>query len=42
MHYFMFIQGSPSNRTFTWIHSYNYRNPTITSITLLFSSNCPK
>ena len=42
MHYFMFIQGSFSNSTFTWIHSYNNRNPTITSITVLFRPNCPK
>lgn len=36
MDYFMLIQGSPSNGTFTWINPYKYRNPYITSMTFLF------
>ena len=39
MHYSMFIQGSLSNGTFEWIYPYKYRNPYITSITVLFRSN---
>ena len=35
----MLIQGSPSNGTFEWINPYKYRNPTITSITVLFTPN---
>ena len=36
MHYSMLIQGSPTNGSFTWINLYKYRNPTITSMTVLF------
>ena len=32
----MFIQGSPNNGMFEWINPYKYRNPYITSITVLF------
>ena len=35
----MFIQGSSSNGTFEWINPYKYRNPYITSITVLFRFN---
>ena len=36
MHYSKLIQGSPSNGTFTWINPYKYKNPYITSMTVLF------
>ena len=36
MHYCMLIQGSPTNGSFTWINPYKYKNPTITSMTVLF------
>ena len=36
MLYFMLIQGSPTNGSFTWINPYKYKNPTITSMTVLF------
>ena len=36
MHYSMLIQGSPTNGSFTWINPTKYRNPTITSMTVLF------
>ena len=39
MHYSMLIQGSPSNGAFTWINPYKNRNPTIISITVLFTPN---
>ena len=39
MHYSMLIQGSPTNGTFTWINPYKYKNPTITSMTVLFHPN---
>ena len=39
MHYSMLIQGSPIQGTFEWINPYKYRNPYITSITVLFRSN---
>ena len=35
----MFIQGSPSNGRFSWINPYKYRNPYITSISVLFTPN---
>ena len=35
----MLIQSSPTNGKFEWINPYNYRNPTITSITVLFTPN---
>ena len=36
-HYSMLIQGSPSNGTFEWINPCKYRNPIITSITVLYT-----
>ena len=39
MHYSMLIQSSPTNGKFEWINPYNYRNPTITFITVLFTPN---
>ena len=39
MHYSMLIQGSPGNYSYTWIHLYKYRNPYITSMTILFRPN---
>ena len=39
MHYSMLIQGLPTNDSFEWINPYKYRNPYITSITVLFTSN---
>ena len=36
MHYSMLIQGSPSNGTFGWINPCKFRNPFITSMTVLF------
>ena len=36
MHYSMLIQGSSTNGSFTWINPYKYKNPTITSMTVLF------
>ena len=36
MHYSMLTQGSPIQGTFEWINPYKYRNPYITSITVLF------
>ena len=35
-HYSMLIQGLLTNGTFEWTKPYKYRNPTITSITVLF------
>ena len=35
----MTVQGSATNGTFEWINPYKYRNPTITSITVLFTPN---
>ena len=35
----MLIQGSPSKGTFEWINPYKYRNPYITSMTVLFTPN---
>ena len=35
----MLIQGSPTNGTVEWINPYNYRNPYITSINVLFRPN---
>ena len=32
----MLIQGSPTNGSFTWINPYKYKNPYITSMTVLF------
>ena len=39
MHYSMLIQGSPTNGSFTWINPYKYKNPYITSMTVLFHPN---
>ena len=39
LHYSMTIQGSSTNGTFEWINPYKYWNPTITSITVLFTPN---
>ena len=39
MHYFMLIQGSPSNGMFEWINPYKYRNLYFISITVLFRPN---
>ena len=39
MHHSMLIQGLLTNGTFERIDPYKYRNPTITSITVLFTSN---
>ena len=36
MHYSILIQGSPTNDKFTWINPYKYKNPYITSMTVLF------
>ena len=35
----MFIQGSHINGTFSWINPYKYRNPCITSMSILFTPN---
>ena len=35
----MTVQGSPTNGTFEWINPYKYRNPYITSTTVLFRLN---
>ena len=39
MHYYLLIQCSLSNGTFEWINPYKYRNPYITSMTVLFTLN---
>ena len=39
MHYSMLLHVSPTNVTFKWINQYKYRNPTITSMTVLFRPN---
>ena len=39
MYFSKHIQGSPSKATFTWINTYTYRNPPITSFTVLFRPN---
>ena len=39
MHYSMLIQGSPCNGSFQWINPYKFRNPFITSMTVLFRPN---
>ena len=39
MHYSILIHSSPTNGTFEWINPYKYRNPTIASITALFTPN---
>ena len=36
MYYSILIQGLPSNDTFSWINPFKYRNPNITSMTVLF------
>ena len=39
MHYSLLIQGLPTNYSFEWINPYKYRNPYITSMTVLFTPN---
>ena len=39
MHYSMLIKGTPLNGSFLWVNLYKYKNPYITSITVLFTSN---
>lgn len=39
VHYFILIQGLPGNGSFKWINPYKYRNPIISSITVLFRPN---
>ena len=39
MHYSILIQDSPINSTFEWINPYKFRNPFITSMTVLFKPN---
>ena len=39
MHYSILIQNSPINGTFDWINPYKFRNPFITSMTVLFKPN---
>ena len=39
MHYYLLIQGSPSNCTLEWINPYKYRNPYFTYITVLLTPN---
>ena len=39
MHYSMLIQRSPSNGMLEWINHYKYRNPYITSMTVLLRPN---
>ena len=36
MHYSIIVQGSPTNGTFQWINHYKFKNPFITSMSLLF------
>ena len=36
MHYSIIIQGSPTNGAFQWINHYNFNNPFITAMTILF------
>ena len=37
MHHSMLIQGLLTNGTFEWINPYKHQNPTIISITVLFT-----
>ncbi|CBK20385.2 uncharacterized protein [Blastocystis hominis] len=39
MHYSMLIQGSPSNGAFEWINPSMFKDPYITSMTVLFKPN---
>ena len=39
MHSSMLLHVSPTTVTFKWINPYKYRNPTITSMTVLFHPN---
>ena len=39
MHYSILIQDSPINGSFDWINPYKFRNPFITSMTVLFKPN---
>ena len=36
MHYSLIIEGSPNNGTFQWINPYKFKNPFITSMSVLF------
>ena len=36
MHYSIIVQGSPNNGTFQWINPYKFKNPFITSMSVLF------
>ena len=36
MHYSIIVQGSPTNGTFQWINPYKFKNPFITSMSILF------
>ena len=36
MHYSLIIQGSPNNGTFQWINHYKFKNPFISSMSILF------
>ena len=36
MHYSIIVQGSPTNGTFQWINPYKFKNPFITSMSVLF------
>ena len=39
MHYSMLIKGTPLNGSFSWVNSYKYKNPYITSMTVFFIPN---
>ena len=39
IHYSILTQGISTNGTFEWINPYKYRNPFITSMTVLFQPN---
>ena len=39
MHYSMLINGTPLNGSFLWVNLYKYKNPYITSMTVLFRPN---
>ena len=39
MHYSMLIKGTTLNGSFSWVNLYKYKNPYITSMTVLFIPN---
>ena len=39
MHYSILIKGTRLNGSFLWVNLYKYKNPYITSMTVLFTSN---